>query len=108
VTLTDATSDTITVTSATCTFNFGSIALGTGYITGTAARFSGTGTSKSTIAWNATTHTLVITLGAEASGAAPTTVATTGPIYTPSASIRDTPGAAISPTTFTLATAQQF
>jgi len=108
VILTDATSDTITVTSATCTFNFGSIALGAGYITGTAARFSGTSANKSTVAWNATTHTLVITLGAQASGAAPTTVASSGPVYTPSASIRDTPGAAISPTTFTLATIQQF
>jgi hypothetical protein len=35
-------------------------------------------------------------------------VATTGPVYTPSVAIRDTPGAAVSPTTFTLATAQQF
>jgi hypothetical protein len=109
VTLTDATTDTITVTSTTCTFNFGSINLGSGgYLTGTAAKFSGIGTAASTIAWTASTKTLVITLGAQSAGTTPSTVATSTPIYTPSASIRDTPGAALSPTTFTLPAFQQF
>jgi hypothetical protein len=108
VTLTDSTNDTITVTSTACTFNFGSINLGSGYLTGTAAKFSGSFSSASTIAWTANTHTLVITLGAQSSGSTPSTVASSTPIYTPSTSIRDTPGAAVSPTTFTLPTIRQF
>ena len=58
--------DTISVTSGTCTFNLGSINLGsTAYNTsGSAITFSGSGVNKSTITWTASTRTLTITLGA--------------------------------------------
>jgi hypothetical protein len=109
VTLTDGTHDTITVTSASCTFNFGSIDLGVGtYITGTAAIFKGTSTNKSTITWTATTRTLLITLGARSSGAVPRTVTSSAPSYTASTSIRDSVGGSLGNSPFPLAGAKQF
>ena len=61
VTVTDgtgATNDSITVTSGTCTFHFGSINLGSNaYVSGGDAIFWGNGSNKSTITWTAATHT---------------------------------------------------
>ena len=79
VTLTDGgiANDTLTVTSASCTFHFGTINLGaTGYVTGGNVTFSGSTTAdKSTIAWNATTRALTITLGHSAGTGTAGTVA---------------------------------
>ena len=90
---TGATNDSITVTSATCTFRFGSINLGSGaYVSGNNATFAGnTGATRSTIAWSASTRTLTITLGAMTAGTV-ATVATSTPIYTASGSVLDSAG----------------
>ena len=112
VTVTDgtgATNDSITVTSATCTFHFGSINLGSNaYVSGGAATFSGNGINKSAVAWTASTHTLVITLGTKAGAGTVATVTTSTPVYTASGSIVDSAGAALSNSPFTLAAAKQF
>ncbi len=99
VTLTDggAGNDTITVTSATSTLHFGTINLGaTGYVTGGDKTFSGnTDATKSTVAWNATTHALVITLGKAAGTGTIGTVAASNATYTPDAAIKNGFGTAI-------------
>jgi prepilin-type N-terminal cleavage/methylation domain-containing protein len=61
---TGATNDALTVASATCAFQFGSIDLGSNaYVSGGAATFNGAGVNKSKITWTTATHTLTITLG---------------------------------------------
>jgi type II secretory pathway component PulJ len=105
---TGATNDSLTVTSASCTFRFGSINLGSNaYVSGGNATFGGsTGATRSSIAWTAATRTLTITLG----GATGTlgTVATSTPIYTASGSITDSAATAIINSPFTLPAAKQF
>jgi len=102
VTLADggAGNDTISVTSGTCTFNFGSINLGsTAYVTGGSLTFNGSGsTNKSTITWTASSHTLVITLGAQSGSGTPGTVTASTATYTPSGSLTDSAGNAVSGT----------
>ena len=102
VTLTDGgvANDTLTVTSASCTFHFGTVNLGSiGSVIGGNATFAGsTIADTSTIAWNATTHTLTITLGhareQAPSASWPASVAT----YTPDAAIKNGFGTAITGT----------
>jgi len=61
---TGATNDSLTIASATCTFRFGSLNLGSNaYVSGGNATFGGSGNNKSTIQWTANTRTLTITLG---------------------------------------------
>jgi len=102
VTLADggAGNDTISVTSGTCTFNFGSINLGsTAYVTGGSLTFNGSGsTNKSTITWTASSRTLVITLGAQSGSGTPGTVTASTATYTPSGSLTDSAGNAVSGT----------
>jgi type II secretory pathway component PulJ len=106
---TGATNDSITVTSATCTFHFGSINLGSNaYVISGGATFGGSGSNKSTVAWTAATHTLVITLGTKAGAGTLATVATSTPIYAASGSIVDSVGTALSNSPFTPAAAKQF
>ena len=63
VTITNnGTNDLLTVSSGTCTFNFGQLALGADYVTSTVT-FGGSGSDKSSIAWTAGTGHLVITFG---------------------------------------------
>ena len=99
VTLTDggAGNDTMTVTSATCTFHFGTINLGSAsYVTGGSKTFSGSTTAdRSTIAWNAATHTLTITLGKAAGAGTVGTVASSNATYTPEVAIKNGFGTAI-------------
>lgn len=103
-----ATNDSITVTANTCTFNFGSIDLGSnGYVTGSNATFSGNGANDSTIAWTAATHVLTITLGS-ASGGTLNTVASSTAVYTASSSITSTAGGIITNSPYTLATGKYF
>jgi hypothetical protein len=96
VTLTDggAGNDSVTVSSTGCTFNFGSINLGaTGYLTGGGSRtYNGGGSSKSTISWTASTHTLTIMIGNAGTGGTIGTVASSTATYNPSASITDSAG----------------
>ena len=96
----------LTVTSGTCTFNFGSIDLGSGSYVSSAAVFGGSNANVSTIAWNASTHTLTITLGAKKSGTA-AAVASSTPAYTASGSLVNTSGTASAYSPFTLASGRQ-
>jgi type II secretory pathway pseudopilin PulG len=103
VTLTNGTSganDSVTVTTTSgCTFNFGTINLGsTAYVSGGNTTFSGNGSNKSTIAWSSATKTLTITLGAAGGSGTVATVASSNAVYTPSAAITDTVGLAVSGT----------
>jgi hypothetical protein len=111
VSLTDGTSpthDTLSVTSATCTFNFGTLDLGVStYVGSGSTTFVGSGTSKSMIAWTASTFTLVITLGVQSATGTVATVATSAPIYTAGA-IKDSAGTALGNSPFTLAAGQKF
>jgi hypothetical protein len=104
---TGATNDSLTVTSASCTFHFGSINLGSNAYVSAATTFGGTNANKSTITWTASTHTLTITLGVKISGTV-AVVATSTPVYTASASLLDSAGAALTNSPFTLPAAKQF
>jgi type II secretory pathway component PulJ len=104
---TGATNDSLTVTSASCTFNFGTLNLGSPSYVSSVVSFGGSGANVSTIAWNATAHTLTITLGAQKSGTV-LNVASSAPVYTASGSVVDGTGAAIGNSPFTLPTVQQF
>jgi prepilin-type N-terminal cleavage/methylation domain-containing protein len=104
---TSGVSDVLTVTSNTCTFDLGSIDLGSGSYVSSAVAFGGNGVNKSSIAWNATTHALTITFGALKTGTV-TTVASSAAIYSASGSIVDTFGNAISNSPYTLPNGRQF
>ncbi len=85
------------VTSTGCTFNFGTLNLGsTGYVAADRT-FSGSGGGgkQSRIDWTSTTRTLVIKLG-EASGTVGSSIPATTVTYTPSTSVKDSAGNAIS------------
>jgi hypothetical protein len=98
--------DTLTVVSTACTFNLGTIALGsTGYTSATAL-FGGSGANRSTIAWNAAARTLTITLGATGSGALGTVTSSVA-TYTPSTAIQNSAGLSMGGS-FATANVQQF
>ena len=104
--------NTISVTNASCNggFHFGTIDLGSkNYVNGGGATFMGNGTTstKSTITWNATTRTLVITLGTR-SGSNVKNVANSAPTYTSDPGITDSAGAAIGNSPFQLPAGTQF
>ena len=75
--------DAVTVTSTTCTFNFGSINLGSNAYVSAATTFKGSSPNKSTIVWTASTHTLV-------------------------SSIQDSSGAGLAGTTYNVSSGKQF
>jgi hypothetical protein len=102
-----ASNDVLTIASATCTFNFGSINLGSPAYVPSNETFSGNGGSASTIAWTAGTHVLTITLGTAAGGASGT-VASSAPVYTSSPSITDSGNGTISNSPFNLPNGPQF
>jgi hypothetical protein len=106
VTLTNASPDRISVSSTGCTFNFGTISLGSNSYTSSNRTFRGTGSNKSTITWTASTRTLLITLG-QASGST-STVASSTPVYTASGSIQDSTGGTLANSPFTLSNGAQF
>jgi hypothetical protein len=86
------------VSSPTCTFNLGSVGLGSKFWVGATTTFGASGT-KSSIQWNATTKVLTITLGT-ASAAGGTGIASVTPTYTPSALISDPAGNTMTATAF--------
>jgi len=105
---TGATDDSLSVSSGTCVFHFGSIDLGSNaYVSGGNATFVGNGNNKSKIAWTAATHTLTVTLGGLSTGM-PATVASSTPVYTALPSMTDSAGASIINSPFTLAAGKQF
>ena len=88
VTLTDggAGNDSLSVSSSTCTFGFGGLALGsTAYTTATVS-YGGTGAAATTVTWSAAARQLTITLG-QVSGTGPATVTASIATYTPSTSV---------------------
>ncbi len=98
VTLADggAGNDAITVTSATCTLHLGTLDLGaTGYVNGGNRTFSGSGPGASTVAWDPTSRTLTVTLGASTGLGTVGTVATSSATHTPDAGIKNAVGTAI-------------
>jgi hypothetical protein len=105
VSLTDggAGNDSVTVTSATCTFHLGTMNLGaTGYVTGGSRTFSGSGaspaTAASSVAWDPSTRTLTVTLGASAGLGTVGTVASSTATHTPDAAIKNAVGTAVTGT----------
>jgi hypothetical protein len=98
--------DTFAASSTSCTGggNFGIVATGSNYVSGTVTF------ANSTIAWNSTTEQLTFTLGATGtpSGSILSGVASGFPGYTASGSVTDTSGNAISTTTFTSTTKSGF
>ncbi len=108
VSVANSTNDTITVNSATCPFNFGSLNLGSPSYVSVAATFKGNTTgTRSTIAWTASTHTMVITLGSMTAGTV-ANVTTSTPIYTAQATNADSNGTLIANSPFTLAAGKKF
>lgn len=104
---TDSTKDTISFTSSGCAgLNIGTINLGADYVAaGTPAVFAGTtnGNSstiknQSTLSWDSTTNSLVITLGALSSGSVPQSSPQSLPVYTPAAGLADLAGNALATT----------
>jgi len=107
VAVSNASPDAVKVTSATCTFNLGSIGLGSSGYVSAAATFKGAGANKSTINYTAATNTLVITLGQKATGTV-TNAPSSTPTYTASPAIQDSLGVALGNSPFALAAGQQF
>jgi hypothetical protein len=108
VSVSNATTDVLTVTSASCAFNFGSLDLKSSAYVSAASTFKGSTTStRSTIAWTAATHTLVITLGTQVTGTV-ATVTTSSPVYTAPTTLTDTAGGALSNSPFTLPAGKKF
>jgi hypothetical protein len=106
VTVRIGTNDQLTVTSTSCAFNFGSIALGANYVLIINTTFGGSGADRSTIDWDASERTLTIVLGERSTYpllSNPTSIAT----YSPSAGITDSAGAPLAGG-FTTANVQQF
>jgi prepilin-type N-terminal cleavage/methylation domain-containing protein len=101
--------DTITVSATACTFNIGTINLGSpGFVTAGGATFGTNGNgNRSVFAWNAASHTLTIALGAKGSGTLNNVPGNVTPVYTAS-TIRDSGGAALTNSPFTLASSKQF
>ena len=91
---------TLSVAGSQCTtFQFGTIDLGSNaYVSGGNATFSGSGANASTIAWDPTTHTMTITLGTKGGTGTVATVASSTAILTPSSSITDSAGNAVTGT----------
>jgi hypothetical protein len=106
VTVRIGTNDQLTVTSTSCTFNFGAIALGANYVLIINTTFGGSGANRSTIAWDASERTLTVTLG-ERSTFPLLTQASSIATYTPNAAITDSSGTAIAGT-FSTANVRQF
>ena len=98
--------DTLTVTATGCTFNVGSVALGSTAYTTANATFGGAGAARSTVTWTAATRTLTVTLGATASTSLGTVASSTA-VYTPSTAVVSTGGLALGGT-FSTGPVQQF
>jgi hypothetical protein len=82
--------DVLTVSSASCTFNFGSLDLGSNSWVSSTRTFKGSGSNKSTIAWSSSNLTLTITLGSGTSGNS--FVGAKPMVYTPDPDIADAVG----------------
>lgn len=98
VTVTDKTSnDELTVSAGSCTFAFGTAALGGNYVSATST-FSGNAGNASQIHWTASSRTLTITLGGTTSRNLNSGVATGTATYTPASGLKDSLGNPVSTT----------
>ena len=100
-------SDTISVTSNSCTLNFGLLDLGAGYVKKGSPVFSGNGSDKSTVTWTASTRVLLIRLGSEGGKGSVSKVSSSAPVYT-SGPMLSSAGGALSNSPFTLPNGRQF
>ncbi len=99
VNVSNGTTDAMTVTGGACTFNFGTLDLGSNAYVSAAAVFGGS-TVNTSIAWTWSTRTLVITLGTLKSGTvSPSVVSSSTPSYS-GTTVTDPQGAAPAPYTF--------
>ena len=106
VSLNNAGTDTLTMTSSLCTLNVGTFSLGSNAYTAATRTFGGAGANKSTLTWNAATKTLTVVLGAR-SGAVSAPVASSIVTYTPSTALKNGGGLSMGGT-FATANLQQF
>jgi prepilin-type N-terminal cleavage/methylation domain-containing protein len=90
--------DTLTVESTTCTFNFGTLDLGSPSWTSSNLTFEGTNGNKSTITYTAAASRLVVTLGGGTSGA--NNIAAQTITYTPDTAVTDATGDTFSAPTY--------
>jgi hypothetical protein len=98
--------DSLTVTSASCSFNFGTVSLGGDYVSGDAT-FSGTGSNASMVSLTSS-GVLTITLGtASPAGNIRTGVTAGTPVYTPANGLKDSSGTSL-PTTAVSGTSSRF
>jgi hypothetical protein len=91
----NASNDTLSVSSATCTLNIGTVSLGADYVAGT-SMFNGSGSNKSTVSWSANNRRLTITLGSVSSGSSKTGVAQSTMTFNPASGTTDTAGNPVS------------
>ena len=100
--------DTLSVTSASCTFNFESIDLAGNYVNNTVS-FGGSGSNASSITWKASTHVLTVILGG-GSGANSdyNAVTSSQPVYTASPSTTNPTGQAVDNSPYDLSAAKYF
>lgn len=96
----------VTTGGGVCSFNFGSIDLGSANYVISDTDFKGSGADQSTIQWTASTKTLTITLGAPDKTTG--TVTTSAPEYTVDADLRTSTGGTVNNSPLTLASEQQF
>jgi hypothetical protein len=86
-------------TTSGCTFNLGTIDLGSNaYVSGGSATFSGNGSSATAISWTASTRTLTITLGTKGGTGTVAAVTSSTAVYTPSGSLSSAAAMSVSGT----------
>ncbi|MHC6595094.1 beta strand repeat-containing protein [Arthrobacter sp. C152] len=107
------TSNTLAVSSKTCTLNIGTIVLGANAnyaSTTTPVEFVGANTSASSVSWNPGTNSLTIRLGGtkKNTGAQGTGIPNDVPRYTPATGLADVPGNPLGTATFTAAGSSGF
>ena len=104
--LNNAGTDTITMTSSLCTLNVGTVSPGLHRLHRSHPTFGGAGANKSTLTWNAAAKTLTVVLGTP-SGAVSVAVPTSIATYTPSVALKNAGGLSMGGT-FATANLQQF
>ncbi len=98
--------DSLSVSTSSCTLNFGSVALAsTGYATST-IWFGGNGGNASSVTWTASTRTLTVTFGGVSGGGAQTVGGNVVATYTPSTTVTSTTAVPVGGTFATTAVKQ--
>ena len=104
---TGATDDALSVSSSACTFHLGTIDLGSNaYVSGGSATFGGSGSNKSSLEYQASSHVLEVRLGSKAGTGTIAKVSSSAAKLTPDANLTDEFGNTFP--AFTTATSAQF